>query len=499
MRIALIVEGCYPYVTGGVSTWCDQLVRGLSDYEFEVVAITATSRVTPVLELPPNVTAVTTVPLWDLTPSPRRLASADRRGFLPIYRRIVATMLDASLPQQEFDSALAELFSFAQTRGLVSVMRDDAVVQVLTDTWAALHPAVPIHVREAVQATELMEHMLLPLAAPPPEVDVTHAVSNGLPALIALAAKWRDGTPIVMSEHGVYLRERYLSLQSASYRWPVKTVMLAFMRRICRSAYEAADVITPVNVYNRRWEERHGADPDRIHTVYNGVDPETLPPAPGDPAVPTVGWIGRVDPLKDLHTLVRAFAVVNATMPEAVLRLFGPTPAGNEAYERSVRELVTALGLDDVVTFEGPVRPATKAYHASTVVALSSISEGLPYTAMEAMMCRRATVSTDVGGVLEVVGDTGLVVGARDPIALGTALLEQLTNEALRQQMADRARTRALELFQLPTMLASFRELYGTVWANAATTHEPVPRPGHQTVGPAPVLSAVRQLPGVLS
>jgi glycosyltransferase involved in cell wall biosynthesis len=286
--------------------------------------------------------------------------------------------------------------------------------------------------------------------------------------------------------------------------------MLGFMRRLCRSAYEASDVIVPVNVYNRRWEERHGADPDRIHTIYNGVDPETLPPAPADPAVPTVGWIGRVDPLKDLHTLVRAFAVVHATMPEAVLRLFGPTPAGNEAYERSVRDLVTELGLDDVVSFEGPVRPATTAYHASTVVALSSISEGLPYTVMEAMMCRRVTVSTDVGGVLEVVGDTGVVVGARDPVALGAALLEQLTDSESRQRMADRARARSLELFQLPTMLASFRDLYGTVWANAAITHEPVvpshsdrlgfqvPLRGPEPLHVVPALTTVRQLGSVL-
>jgi glycosyltransferase involved in cell wall biosynthesis len=240
----------------------------------------------------------------------------------------------------------------------------------------------------------------------------------------------------------------------------VKTVMLAFMRRLCRTAYQESDVIAPVNVFNRRWEIRHGADPDRIHTVYNGVDAASLPPTPADPPTPTVGWIGRVDPLKDLVTLVRAFAVVRDRVPDAVLRLFGPTPAGNEEYEASIRAEITELGLDDRVEFVGPVRPATSAYHASTVVALSSISEGLPYTVMEAMMCARATVSTDVGGVAEVAGNTGLVVPPRDPQAFGEALARLLLDDVERNRLATAARDRALEMFQLETMLGNFRRVY---------------------------------------
>ena len=346
---------------------------------------------------------------------------------------------------------------------------------------------MPIHVRDAMQATELIEHMLLPLAGPVPVADVTHPVSNGLPALIALMAKWRHDTPMVMSEHGVYLRERYLGMRTLAYPWPVKTVMLAFMRRLCHTAYAAADVIAPVNVFNRRWEVRHGADPDRIRTVYNGVAAATLPAAESDPDVPTVGWVGRIDPLKDLHTLVRAFAVVHDGMPQARLRLFGPTPQGNAPYEASVRQLVAELGLDEVISFEGPIRPATKGYHASTVVALSSISEGLPYTVMEAMMCRRATVSTDVGGVAEVAGDAGVVVPARDPQAMGTALLDLLRDTPRRDALAERARARSLEMFQLDTMLAGFRDIYQTVVDEATGTRT--------TLSPRPVSTRGRTAP----
>jgi glycosyltransferase involved in cell wall biosynthesis len=474
MRVALIAEGCYPYVTGGVSTWCDQLVRGLDDHEFEVVAITATSRVRPAMELPTNVTAVRTVPLWDWNGRRRVAPARVRRRFDGIYRSLLTAMLDVDAVQRGFDLALRELFEFAQQHDLSTLFRGDDAVNALVDVWPTAFPSVPLRVRDALEATELIEHMLLPLSAPVPQVDVTHPVSNGLPALIALAAKWRYGTPMVMSEHGVYLRERYLAFQTVEYRWPVKAAMLAFMRRICRTAYQEADVIAPVNVFNRRWEARHGADPDRIHTVYNGVDAASLPAASADPERPTVGWIGRVDPLKDLHTLVRAFAVVRDRVPDAVLRIFGPTPAGNEEYEASIRALVDELDLADRVTFEGPVRPATAAYHASTVVALSSISEGLPYTVMEAMMCARATASTDVGGVAEVAGDAGLVVPPRDPERLGEALARLLEDQPLRSELAERARRRALEMFRLETMLATFRTLYTELHATRAVEALPI-------------------------
>lgn len=81
-----------------------------------------------------------------------------------------------------------------------------------------------------------------------------------------------------------------------------------------------------------------GTDRGRIERVLNGIHPARLPEVTGEPEVPTLSWIGRPDPLKDLETLLRAFALVHEVIPESHLRLFGPTPEGNEAYhERFVR------------------------------------------------------------------------------------------------------------------------------------------------------------------
>ena len=116
-----------------------------------------------------------------------------------------------------------------------------------------------------------------------------------------------------------------------------------------------ADLVTPGQRVQPRWEERCGADPDRIRTVYNGVDPAPFPPAGPEPAVPTLSWAGRVDPIKDLETLIRAFALVRQEMPEARLRLFGGTPRGGEAYRERCETLAAELGVADAVDFEGRV------------------------------------------------------------------------------------------------------------------------------------------------
>ena len=458
LRVALVAEGCYPFVTGGVSTWCDQLIRGLPELDFEVVALTATRIARPAFVLPSNVTRMRQIPLWAWTGRQPRPAAARLVSILGTYRSMLLGMLGHDHAQ--FTAGLRGLFDVAQEGGLIAALQTDDAVRVLTSVWRVHEPATELSLRDALAATELIQRMLGPLAAPVVDADVLHPVSNGLPVLPALAALWRHGTPYVISEHGVYLRERYLGAHQIAYSWPVKTLTLAFFRELCRLGYAEASVIAPVNVYNRRWEVRHGADPDRIATAYNGVRPEDLPPADAEPERPTIGWVGRVDPLKDLVTLIEAFAVARRRVPGAVLRLFGPTPAGNEEYAARVRARVATLGLEHLVTFEGPVRPVSSAYHASSVVALSSISEGLPYTVMEAMMCGRATVSSGVGGVPEVAGDAGIVVPPRDPDALGNALADLLLDDGRRLDLGVRARERALRTFPLELMLDRFRATY---------------------------------------
>jgi len=468
MRIALVAEGTYPVTTGGVSTWCDQLVRGLPEHSWTVLGLTATGRERPVWSMPPTVERVLLHPLWGPTPAPRwsRSTAARSREAQTALQELwdAALAPDGEESVQAADAALRRLVEVAAATRLSGLLAVQGSTSALLRAWAARCPDLPpMSVADAVAAASLVDRLLAAIDAPLPPVDLVHAAGNGTAALVALVARWRHGTPFLLSEHGVYLRERYLALREARYSWAERRAVTAAVRRLCEVAYREAEHVVPVSDFNRRWEQRLGVDPERVTTIPNGVPPELFSPVEGEPEAPTISFVGRIDPLKDLHTLVRAFAVVHARMPEARLRIFGPVPLGDERYRDSVVSLVSELGLQRVATLEGAVASSRTAIAAGQVVAMSSISEGLPFTLIEAMMCGRPTVSTDVGGVPECLDPertAGSLVPARNPEAFAEACLELLADPARRRAMGAAARRHALATATADRTLAAYRGLY---------------------------------------
>ncbi|MEV8536925.1 GT4 family glycosyltransferase PelF [Streptomyces sp. NPDC051211] len=469
-HVTMLTEGTYPHVHGGVSTWCDQLVRGMPEVDFNVIALTGTGREPVTWELPRNVYRHTAVPLWGPPPARSRrtaLRGRAQRRFTETYEHFLRCLLDPGYAAQPahggFHAALRELTLLARSGRLAPALRSETVLRVLMTVWtrpglATAEAAPTIH--DALTATDLLEHALRPLTVRIPPDSVAHAVSSGLATLPALAAKYLDGVPFLLTEHGIYLRERYLGYRSAEQRWPVKALMLGFYRELNSEGYRQADLITPCNQYNRRWEERGGAPADRIRTVYNGVDPHRFPEAGPEPEVPTLSWCGRIDPIKDLETLIRAYACMRRELPALLLRLFGPVPAGCEDYRLRLEKLAAELGVADGIAYEGRIDDVARAYAAGSVVMLSSISEGFPFSIIEAMSCGRTTVSTDVGGVREAVGDTGLVVPPREPELMAKATLALLRDDARRAELGRLSRQRVVEKFTLHQSVDGFRHIY---------------------------------------
>ncbi len=479
MDIALIGEGTYPYQFGGVSVWCDQLVRGMPAYDFKLVALVSTG-IEPVrFELPDNVASVLAVPLWGAVPPgprPKRNAMA---SFRPLLVRLVDVLLAPSHEgQSAFAEVVRELFEYAQQDNLSAVLTTQDAVAVLSDAWrqraAGSGLAAPT-LHDAVAAIQILEHSLRPLSHAPVQADIAHAVTNGLGALPALASKWAFDTPVLITEHAVALREQYLYMQhrEAMFGWPAKAFYLAFLQRLCTLGYHEAATIAPGNIYNTRWEERLGADSTRVRTVYNGVEPDEFPTVAVEPDVPTIAWTGRIVPFKDLETLLRAFALVVQEIHDARLRIFGWVPAGLEPYLARCQALVAELGIGESVAFEGRVDEVRDAYAAGHIVVLCSVTEGFPYTLIEAMTCGRACVGTDVGGVAEALGDTGLVVPPRSPNALAQACLTLLRDPELRGRLGAAARLRALEHFTVDRAISAYDEIYTFLSTGHALPKEP--------------------------
>lgn len=451
LRIALVSEGAYPYHPGGVSLWCDQLVHGMPDYEFVAAALTVDGTETGTWPAPDNLKEIVNIPLWG------REKRRRSRPFTEAHEQLLRSFIPYT--EDSADALLAALRRmFEEGHTSAALVSNKGVSRLAEISTEAYGDSLTLH--DALTAADLIEHMLRPLSHPPINADVCHLSMNGLSALIGMTSKWAHGTPMLMSEHGVYLRERYLGMVNDPTTHAVRVMLLSFYRALAGAAYRSCDLLAPHSSYNRRWQLRNGADEARMQTMYNGIDPADFPEARGEPDVPTIVFVGRIDPLKDLHTLVRAFKIVRDEIPDARLRMFGPVTLVNEGYYAGCLALLNELGLTDAAAFEGRVPSQVDAYHAGHLVALTSVSEGFPFTVVESMSTGRPQVCTNVGGVAEAVGDGGFVVPPRDHEAVARACVKLLSDAGLRKSMGQAARQRVLENFTLQRWNDGYRAIY---------------------------------------
>ena len=205
-------------------------------------------------------------------------------------------------------------------------------------------------------------------------------------------------------------------------------------------------------------------------------------------------WLGRIDPLKDLETLIRAVALVHREMPKVRFVLYGKAPKGNEWYDDRCVKLRDELGLKETVIFAGFAASAEAAYNESDFAVLSSISEGFPYSVVEAMLCGRTVVGTDVGGVSEALDGCGLVVEPRNPAQMAEACLRLLRDPALRQEYGRKARQKALDQFSLQQCNSAYLASYQSLATEALSRRRLAPAPAAEPASrlrPASVESAL--------
>ncbi|MEK9519251.1 glycosyltransferase [Streptomyces venezuelae] len=535
MRIGLLTEGGYPYATGEPGLWCERLVRGLGQHQFDLYALGAAG---PPRPLPPHARLARTAPpsgpetgaqpggllertaLGGHRAARRAYGRRERRRFTEAFHQLALGVCadaaepgrspagahrpgpDGTPPGTAFADGLYALAELARERGgLSGALRSDDAVRTLEAACRAPgarrgaaaaglpdHLAFAEHLARTLRPLSLDWYQEDTLGA----ADLCHAAAGGTTALPGLLAKRFFGTPLLVTEYGVQLRSHYLSPTGAHRSAPLRTLLAALHGRLAAEVYGQAALLTPGNAHTRRWQERCGADRARIRTVHPGMAADRFAEVgedeeSGDPT--TLVWVGRVEPAKDLIALLHAFAEIRARQPDARLRIVA-VPAhdpGSGAYLVHIRALAAQLFPDEAagahavgenpVSFEelgGPEAPTLEDTYASgAVVVLSSVVEGFPASLVEAMFCGRATVSTDVGAVVEIIGGTGLVVPPRNPRALADACLALLREPGRRHRLGAAARARALELFTVEQNLAAFRGIYLELLSHAPVRHRP--------------------------
>jgi polysaccharide biosynthesis protein PelF len=296
-------------------------------------------------------------------------------------------------------------------------------------------------------------------AEPTPDVDVLLATAAGWSAIPALVHKALHGTPLVLTEHGVYVREAYLAAARSGDEAGARFIATRLARGLTRMAYAGADVVCPVTDANTHWELGLGVDPAKLLVLYNGLpQPRALMPPP---QTQTVVSVGRIDPLKDLHTLLRVAAETIRAVPDARFAHYGTVTEGEEAYGRSCLALHERLGLGERFRFMGRTTDPHGAVREADVVLMTSISEGLPMSVLEAMAEGRPVVCTSVGGVPDVVKGCGVVAAPGDDHGLAMAVVTLLRNPGLAWRLGQRGHARLGRIFNEQACVEGYRGLLG--------------------------------------
>lgn len=263
--------------------------------------------------------------------------------------------------------------------------------------------------------------------------------------------------PVVFTEHGRHFPD--LPSRKRSF---VNRLML----RSCDRLIGCGESVRQALIANE------GLPESRVEVIYNGVDPHLL-------SRPTSGarqkiraefgysatdfvalLVARFHELKDHYTALRTVDEARKHIPGLRLLLAGD---GDQrvAIERAIR----AHGLEDCVTLAGTRNDVADLLAASDVFLMSSISEGIPLTVIEAMAARRPVVATAVGGLPEMVehGVTGFLAPSGDHASLAASLIELYRRPDLRRKMADVAAELAAKKFSLDGMLNAYRGVYREV------------------------------------
>lgn len=212
---------------------------------------------------------------------------------------------------------------------------------------------------------------------------------------------------------------------------------------------------------------RYGLRPDRVVTIPNGVDIKRFQPIPRNRRlreelaisddVPVIGIVGRLTDQKGHVYLLRALPLLLAKFPS--LRCL---VVGDGELREELQQLAADLGLTDHCLFLGVRQDIPEVLAAMDLLVLPSLSEGMPYAALEGMAMGKPVVATAVNGVPELIQDgvTGLLVPRKDPVALAKAIDTVLANPHIAASLGLAARRQVEQTYSIEAWIAQMESLY---------------------------------------
>lgn len=264
-----------------------------------------------------------------------------------------------------------------------------------------------------------------------------------------LARLWRPGCRLIFTEHG-----RLSDVGPSPKRRLANRALQVFPREVFAVSEDLRQHIIA-----------EGFAPSIVNVIYNGIVVGPLPDRAAREDVRcaigasdstfVVGTIARLDPVKDLRTLITAVSECVKQIPMRLLIV------GDGPERGSLEQCAVETGAAPFVRFLGHRDDARRWLAGCDAYVNSSVSEGVSLTILEAMAAGLPVIATRVGGTPEVLSDaSGRLVPPREPLALATTLRELATRRDLRESMGRAARQRVEDRFTLERMIGAYRSAY---------------------------------------
>lgn len=484
MKICIVAEGCYPYVVGGVSGWIHSMIQSFPEVEFVILSVVSNRSLSGkfAYELPENVTEVHETYLDDLD-----WGKKPKRGKRTRLGRKEYQALKSIVSNEDVDwDTVFDMFQ----KGSFSI--DDLLMgadflSIVKEYYEQRYPYIVFSDFLWTMRSIYMP-LFLVLQTKLPSADIYHCVATGYAGVLGSMAKHLYRSGLLVSEHGIYTREREEELLKASWVAGIyKNIWIDQFHKMSALAYERADVVTSLYAHARQLQLEMGCPVEKTVITPNGIDLRRFQELPGktgeDKQYINVGAVLRVTPIKDVKTMLRAFAFAKEQNSSLKLWIMGPCDEDRE-YAEECFSLVEAMGLQDVV-FTGRV-DVSRYLGRMDFTILTSISEGQPLTILESYAAKKPVVATDVGNCRELIygdgdglGTAGILTHIMNVEEIAAGILELAGSGQLRETMGECGFCRVQKRYRIEQMRDKYRKLYeeigwdyGKVWPDSLGKEE---------------------------
>lgn len=463
MRIGMVVEGSYPFVSGGVASWVQMIIQQFPEHEFTIFAIVPTMKTKEEYqyEIPSNVKEIIVIPLQSVEKGQKIKTNLTEEEVQALQKWFTFQANDTTaLNILGNKHKLGTLYSFFESPEFYQIVKESYLYEkssgsFLNYFWMWRSMFTPI-----IQILQIDF----------PELDIIHSVSTGYGGLLGAAIGAHSDIPFLLTEHGIYSREREEEiLHSTWIPMEYKNRWVSFFHHLSHQAYEQADEIITLFGRNSSYQMELGAPVHKLKIIPNGVtlsDYKGLRKIERSSGKLIISAIIRVVPIKDVKTMIYAAKLLADKDVPFTFYLLGPDTEEPE-YAQECRDLIQQLDLEEYVVMTGKVN--IKDYLKQTdILVLTSISEGQPLAMLEGMATGLPWVVTDVGSCKELIygqdgdsyGQCGFVVPPVSPERVAFYLEWYYHHPESIEQFGDNGRNRIKAYYQLSNVVESYRKLY---------------------------------------